>query len=72
LFSITDNLQKVIYGIFYITTRKIEQIWGVNRVDCFTAIFINQELLELKNKFDKMIEEERKKMQIIIKNINIE
>jgi len=35
-------------------------------MDCFTAIFINQELLELKNKFDEMIEEERKKMQIII------
>jgi hypothetical protein len=35
-------------------------------VDCFTAIFINQKLLELKNKFDKIIEEERKKFDEMI------
>jgi len=34
-------------------------------MDRFTANFINQKLDELKNKFDEMIEEERKKMQII-------
>jgi hypothetical protein len=38
----------------------------LNRIDCFTAIFINQKLLELKNKFDEMIEEERKKFNEMI------
>jgi hypothetical protein len=40
-------------------------MWGLNRIDCFTVIFINQKLDELKNKFDEMIEEERKQMHII-------
>ena len=35
-------------------------------MNCFTAIFINQKLLEIKNKFDKIIEEERKKFDEMI------
>jgi hypothetical protein len=40
-------------------------MWGLKRVDRFTANFINQKLDELKNKFDEMIEDERKKIHII-------
>jgi hypothetical protein len=40
-------------------------MWGLNRIGCFTAIFINQKLHELKNKFDEMIEEEKKQKHIL-------